>query len=477
MLVNDDDKPMNSANGEGTSPAMGRSDGAGVSTPLPRSRADWEFPSLKYSVRFQNAEARDRDAPKREGDQEKKDGGKDSKGYDEGDGKKDGDQDRKKDDGKGGDDQAKDGKKDDGDSKDDSKKDGDDKGDGKGGKKRRWPLIILIIVAVLAVIGGVVYWFLTRNQESTDDAYTEGNAVMIAPKVSGYVVERRVDDNTYVKAGDLMIRIDPRDYITARDQARGSLNLAQAQLASSQVDLQIARVRAPADLQQAQAQLDQSRATQSNADREAQRQRSVDPRATTQTSVDQANTQQRSSKASVGSAEAQVKIASLVQQNIQAAEDTVKQRQAQVEQATANLAQAELNLSYTELRAPQDGLVTRRNVDVGTYAQAGQQIFYLVSPLTWIVANFKETQLDRMRVGQQVQITVDAYPHLKLHGHVDSIQEGSGARFTTFPTENATGNYVKIVRRVPVKIVIDSGVDQNRGLPLGLSVEPTVLFE
>ena len=463
---------MNSANGEGTTPALGRSDGAGVSTPLPRSRADWEFPSLKYSVRFQNAEARDRDAPKREGDQEtKKDGGKDKKGYDEGNDKKDGDQDRKKDDGKGGDDQAKDGKK------DDDGKDGDDKDDGKGGKKRRWPIIVLIIVTVLAVIGGAVYWFLTRDQESTDDAYTEGNAVMIAPKVSGYVVERRVDDNTYVKAGDLMIRIDPRDYITARDQARGNLDLARAQLASSQVDLEIARVRAPADLQQAQAQLDQSRATQSNADREAQRQRSVDPRATTQTSVDQANTQQRSSKASVGSAEAQVKIASLVQQNIQTAEDTVKQRQAQVEQAAANLAQAELNLSYTELRAPQGGLVTRRNVDVGTYMQAGQQVFYLVSPQTWIVANFKETQLDRMREGQQVQITVDAYPHMKLRGHVDSIQQGSGARFTTFPTENATGNYVKIVRRVPVKIVIDDGVDQNRGLPLGLSVEPTVMFK
>ncbi len=465
MLENNDDKPMSPANGEGTTPGLGQSDGASTSTPLPSSRADWEFPSLKYSVRFQNAEARDRDAPKRDGSQQaKKDGGKDTKGYDEGDGKKDADQDRKKkDDGKGEDDQAKDDKKDD--------------DDGKGGKKRRWPIIILIVVVLLAVIGGGVYWFLTRNQESTDDAYTEGNAVTIAPKVSGYVVERLVDDNSYVKAGDLMIRIDPRDYITARDQARGSLDLARAQLASSQVDLEIARVRAPADLQQAQAQLDQSRATQLNADREAQRQRSVDPRATTQTNVDQANTQQRSSKASVGSAEAQVKIASLVQQNIQAAEDTVKQRQGQVEQAAANLAQAELNLSYTELRAPQDGLVTRRNVDVGTYAQAGQQVFYLTSPITWVVANFKETQLNRMRVGQSATISVDAYPSLKLHGHVDSVQQGAGARFTTFPSENATGNFVKIVRRVPVKIVIDSGVDPKQGLPLGLSVEPTVALQ
>jgi len=182
----------------------------------------------------------------------------------------------------------------------------------------------------------------------------------------------------------------------------------------------------------------------------------------------------KANSASVNSAQAQVQIASLVQQNIKAAEDTVKQRQAQVEQATANLAQAQLNLSYTELRAPQDGTVTRRNVDVGTYAQAGQQVFYLVAPDVWVVANFKETELTRMRIGQPVKIGVDAYPQLKLQGHVQSIQAGSGARFTAFPAENATGNFVKIVRRVPVKIVVDSGLDPKMPLPLGISVDPTV---
>ncbi len=364
------------------------------------------------------------------------------------------------------------------DEKDDDKKGNGDKGDGdKDKKKSRWPIVIFVIVVVLAIIGGAVYWFLTKDQDSTDDAYTEGNAVFIASKVSGYVVERWVDDNSTVKAGDLMFRIDPRDYVTARDQARGNLNLARAQLVSAEVDLQIARVRAPADLQSAQAQLDQARANQTNAEREDKRQRSVDPRATTQTSVDQANTTLRSNRATVSQAGAQVQIASLVPQNIASAESTVKQRQAQVEQADANLAQAELNLSYTEVRAPQDGLVTRRNLDVGTYAQAGQQVFYLVSPYTWVIANFKETQLNRMRVGQHVDVKVDAYPKMKLHGHIDTIQQGSGARFTTFPTENATGNFVKIVRRVPVKIVIDSGMDQKEGLPIGLSVEPTVYFK
>jgi membrane fusion protein (multidrug efflux system) len=270
------------------------------------------------------------------------------------------------------------------------------------------------------------------------------------------------------------LKIDPRDYITARDQKRANLSLAQAQLASAEVDLDIARIRAPADLEQAEAQLVQARANQQQAELEYRRQHAVDPRATTQTNIDQANAQLKSDSGAVASAQAQVAIASLVQQNIQSAEDTVKQRQAQVEQAQADLAEAEVNLSYTEIRAPQDGRVTRRNVERGTYVQAGQQIFYIVTPDVWVTANFKENQLADMRPGQKVAISVDSYPNLTLHGHVDSIQDGSGARFSAFPAENATGNFVKIVRRVPVKIVIDSGLDNNNGLPLGISVEPTV---
>ena len=345
----------------------------------------------------------------------------------------------------------------------------------KNGKKSRWPLVILALVTVAAIIGGVVYWLSTRNLEDTDDAYTEGNAVSIAPKVSGYVVDRRVDDNTFVKAGDLMVKIDPRDYIAARDQALANLDLARAQLASAQINLEIVRVSAPANLVQAQAQLQQARANQANAARSYERQHSVDPRATTQTNTDQANAQLRSTNASVSSSQAQVQTAGLVTQNIQAAEQTVKQQEAQVAQMQAALTQADLNLSYTDIRASQDGYVTQRNVNVGTYAQAGQQIFYLVTTDWWIVANFKETQLADMRPGQPVKIGVDAYPKLKLRGHVQSIQEGSGARFTAFPAENATGNYVKIVRRVPVKITIDhDAATPPPLLPLGLSVTPVV---
>ncbi len=340
--------------------------------------------------------------------------------------------------------------------------------------KSRWPLIILAIVVVLAIIAGVVYWLLTRDLESTDDAYTDGNAIAYAAKVSGYVTQLNINDNTYVHAGDLLLKIDPRDYITARDQARAALSLARAQLASSQVDLAIARVRIPATLQQAQAQLDQAQANQAQAERDYKRQRAVDPRATTQTSVDQATAQMQTTRAVVANAQAQVQIAGLVQQNIQAAEDTVHEREASVAQAEANLAQAEVNLSYTDLTAPADGLITRRNVDLGTFVQAGQQLFYIVTPQVWVTANFKETQLADMHPGQHVSMDVDAYPNLHLQGHVDSIQQGSGARFSAFPAENATGNFVKIVRRVPVKIIIDSGLDNNHGLPLGISVTPTV---
>ena len=356
----------------------------------------------------------------------------------------------------------------------DAGRDRDDRGSARDKPRSRWPLVILGIVVLLAAIGGAVAWFLTRNLVSTDDAYTSGRSISVAAKVAGYVTVLNVDDNTFVKTGDLLLRIDPRDTLTARDQARANLALAQAQLASAKVELEQTRVRAPATLLQAQAQLKQAEVNQKNAKLNFDRQRSVDPRATTRTNLDQSTAQFRGNVALMESARAQVEIAALVKQAVQIAVETVHQREAQLDQNRAALAQAEINLSYTEIRAAQDGKITLRNVERGTYAQVGQQLFYLVTPSTWVVANFKENQLARMRVGQPVSITVDAYPGLKLRGHVDSIQQGSGAQFSAFPAENATGNFVKIVRRVPVKVVIDSGLDQTRGLPLGISVYATV---
>ncbi|KJV34708.1 HlyD family secretion protein [Pantoea sp. SM3] len=342
------------------------------------------------------------------------------------------------------------------------------------GKK---PLIILAIVVVIMLLVGLWFWFTTRNIESTDDAFTEGDAVTIAPKAAGYVVKLLVRDNQRVKQGDLLVEIDPRDTSAQRDQARAQLGLAKAQLHQAQAQLALSRVQYPAQRDQALADQAKAQANLLNAQADYRRQRGVDPRATSQRNIDTAAAQLRSAEAQMQSAKAQVEVASQVQLQIRQQETNVEARQQQVEQAQAQLNTAELNLSYTQVRAPYDGFVTKRNVQVGTLVQAGTALFSLVSPDIWINANFKESQLARMNPGDKVDISIDAWPDMKLEGHVDSVQMGSGSRFSTFPAENATGNYVKIVQRVPVKIVIDKGLDPNHPLPLGLSVEPKVTVE
>jgi membrane fusion protein (multidrug efflux system) len=330
---------------------------------------------------------------------------------------------------------------------------------------------------LLLILGGLIWWFATRNQVSTDDAYTDGDAVTIAPKVSGYVVVMNLGDNKFVHKGDLLIKIDPRDYQAQLDQANAQLGQAQAQLNAAQVQLGIARVQYPAQLTQAKAQEQTAQANLVQTRAAYERQRAVDVRATSQQNIDTATAQQKSALANVAQAQAQVKTASLVPQQISQAQATVEERRQDVRQAGAQVEAAALNLSYTELRAPADGWVTKRNVQYGTFLQAGTSIFSLVTTTVWVTANFKESQLERMRPGDSVDVSVDAYPNLKLHGHVDSIQLGSGSRFSAFPAENATGNFVKIVQRVPVKILIDSGLQPDLPLPLGLSVVPKVMFK
>ncbi|ATA21104.1 membrane fusion protein (multidrug efflux system) [Gibbsiella quercinecans] len=339
------------------------------------------------------------------------------------------------------------------------------------GKK---PLIVLAIVVVVMLIVALWYWLATRNIETTDDAYTEADAVTIAPKTSGFVTQLLVKDNQRVKRGQLLVVIDPRDNTAQRDQAQAQLGLAVAQLHQAQAALDLAKVQYPAQKDQALAQLAKAQANLLNAQEDDKRQRGVDPRATSQRNIDAASAQLRSARAELASAKAQVEIASQIALQIRQQETTVEARQQQVQQAQAQLNTANLNLAYTEVRAPYDGFITRRNVQLGSLVQAGSSLFSLVSPEVWISANFKETQLARIRPGNPVDITVDAWPDITLHGHVDSVQMGSGSRFSAFPAENATGNFVKIVQRVPVKIVIDKGLDADKPLPLGLSVEPRV---
>lgn len=343
-------------------------------------------------------------------------------------------------------------------------------------KQRRRPVVFIIggIVLALLAVGGLYLWLTTRNIESTDDAYTDGRAITIAPQVSGVVVSLDVTDNQFVRQGQPLIHIDPRQYQIDREQAEGALATAKAQLRGQQFGLEIAQKNFPAQLEQAKAQLENAKANRTRAQADFERQQRLPKAATSQQDVDAAEAAMKQAEAQVALAEAQVTQSSPVPQRISETDAQVGQLQGQVEQAQARLDQADLNLSKTVVTAPQDGWITKRNVEQGTYVTPGQQIFSIVATDIWVTANFKENQLVDMRPGQHVALKVDAYPNLRLEGHVDSIQLGSGSKFTAFPPENATGNFVKIVQRVPVKITIDSGLDPKIPLPLGISVEPTV---
>jgi membrane fusion protein (multidrug efflux system) len=346
-------------------------------------------------------------------------------------------------------------------------------------RKKRQPTVLIIGVVVLALlaIGGFYYWLSTRGIEDTDDAYTDGRAITIAPQVAGMVISLDVNDNQFVKQGQPLIHIDPRQYRIDREQAEGALATAQAQYRGQQYGLEVAKKNFPAQLEQARAQLENAKATRARTQADYDRQKALPKAATSQQDVDAAEAALKQAEAQVALAEAQVTQNSPVTERVGETDAAVGQLKGQVEQAQAKLDQADLNLSWTVVTAPQDGWITKRNVEKGTYVAPGQQIFSIVAPEVWVTANFKESQLVNMRPGQHVTIRVDAYPQLRLEGHVDSIQLGSGSKFTAFPPENATGNFIKIVQRVPVKIVIDKGLDPNIPLPLGISVEPKVTVQ
>ena len=376
-------------------------------------------------------------------------------------------------DGAGTDDQSRgDQKKDAG--KDDAEKQKDDKRDAEREKAKPYVAVSLSIFLVVLVAGGVYYWLTTRGRQSTDDAYTAGRLITIAPHVSGYVVELDVNDNEYVHQGQVLLRIDPRDYVASRDQAQASLDEAQGQLAGARFGVEVARQNFPAQLKQAQGALLMAQSQQFRAETDYKRQHSIERAATTQQDVDYSTAALDQAKAQVVEAEGQLQAATPVIPQIETQRTRVSQQSGTLMDAQAQLDRANLNIEWTVLRAPNDGWIAQRNVERGSYVQAGQALFAIVQPEVWITANFKETEITRMRAGQPVQISVDAYPDMKLSGHVDSIQLGAGSAFSTFPPENATGNFVKIVQRVPVKIVIDNGLDPLLPLPIGISVEPTV---
>ncbi len=352
--------------------------------------------------------------------------------------------------------------------------DAERKQDERRSRARPFVRIGMVVVLIGLIAGGIYYWQSTKDVETTDDAYTDGRAVTISPRVTGQVVSLDVNDNQFVHKGDPLVHIDDRQYIAAVEQAQGQLVASQGQLSAAGQAFAVAQVNFPARLEAARARLLDAQANLFKAQSDYKRQQSIPRAATSGQQVDYATAGLRSAEAQVASAQAAVQEATPVKPSVAQSGAQVKQLQGSISQADANLVQSRLNLEWCVLRAPQDGWITRRNVEKGNYLTPGQQVFSIVSPEVWVTANFKENQLARIRAGQHVHVSVDAYPSLKLDGHIDSVQLGSGSKFTAFPPENATGNFVKIVQRVPVKIDIDHGLDPRLPLPLGISVDPVV---
>ena len=334
---------------------------------------------------------------------------------------------------------------------------------------RRHPVLAPVgfIALILAASAGYLYWDYGAHFESTDDAFIAARQFAIAPKVPGYVTAVPVTDNQHVNAGDVIAEIDQRDYRVALAQAEAQVEGAEAGIRNidAQITTQDAQIAAnEAQAGQAQANMELMKTTWGR-DKPLVNQGWATAQ---QGTVDVQNL--KAQQASVDSAQALLKVA---QRQI----DTLKAQRASAEanlaQAEAQRDQAKLNLSYTKVIADQPGRVVNLTGAVGQYAQAGTNLTMFVPDEIWVVANYKETQLDRMRPGQPVDLEIDAYPERDFHGRLDSVQPGSGPAFSLLPPENATGNYVKIVQRVPVKIILDNP-PADVSLGPGMSVVPTV---
>jgi membrane fusion protein (multidrug efflux system) len=332
---------------------------------------------------------------------------------------------------------------------------------------------LLLAGAAVAVLSGAVwygwdYWTVGRFQVSTDDAYVKADNTTIAPKVSGYLVAVQVGDNERVKAGQVLARIDDRDFKVALDQAKADVAAAQATVASKHAQLEVQQSVIAA----AKATIEVDTATRTFANQENKRY--TDLASSGYGSVQNAQAaQSRNAGAEAAIQRDNANLVSALKQ-VDLIKAELAQAVAAVGRATAIQRQAELNLGYTTITAPIDGVVGNRTLRTGQFVQAGTQLMAVV-PLNavYVVANFKETQLTHVRNGQPVEVTVDGFRGTKLKGHVDSLSPASGLEFALLPPDNATGNFTKIVQRVPVKIALDDHSLQGLLRP-GMSAEPTV---
>ncbi len=416
------------------------------------------------------------------------------------------------------------------------------------------------IILLIALFAGSAYWLYARAHESTDDAFIDGHIIQVSPKVSGYATKIYVTDNQEVKAGDLIVELDPRDFEAKVAQAKAALNAGLSQQKQAQSQVLLTRASTRANVQQASAGVQQARSGVSGARAGATAERSRTNQAGAAINTAEANMQQaraqetaaiaesvranadvqryqalydkdeisrqrldeaiataRTANAQVNAArervmaaDAQIREARAAEfaqaSNAQRAQTQVTGAQAQVNEALGRLAQAntrpqqiavsqaqessaqahidelqaavdqaELELSYSKIYAPESGRVTRKSIEIGSLVQVGQPLMAVVSGDVWVTANFKESQIGKMQPGQAVEIEVDAYPDKTFKGHIDSVQAGTGARFSLLPPENATGSYVKVVQRVPVKIIFEQNqIDPQHRLSPGMSAVPTV---
>lgn len=363
---------------------------------------------------------------------------------------------------------------------------------------------VLLVILVVAAIGGYLLWRHYATRESTDDAQIDGNIVPIASRVSGWVTEINVQDNQLVKAGTVLVRLDPKDYHVALDRAKAELADAEANFRAAKVGVpmtsttttsqlrntEAALAAAQQEVEMANARLIEAQANHSKAAADLQRYRQlVEKSEIPRQQYDTAVTNEQAARATVNAAQAavataqshvrqaetQVRTAETAPQQVAITRARAGAAEATAQRARSAVEQAELNLRYTTIVAPVDGVISKKqNVQLGQIVQPGQPLLAIV-PLDdiWVTANFKETQLKNMRPGQHATIHVDAYGR-DYNAHVDSIGAATGARFSLLPPENATGNYVKVVQRVPVKLVFEKGQDPEHLLRPGMSVVPTV---
>ncbi len=365
----------------------------------------------------------------------------------------------------------------------------------------RWGLIVGVIAAIVLV---ALVWHHYATRESTDDAQIDGHIAPVSARIAGTVLRVHVDDNQFVERGAVLVELDPKDYQVALDKAKADLAEAEAASDAARTGVPVAAVNtasalataranltaAEKEADGAQAQLRRAQAdwTKAKADvdrysglyqkQEISRQQYDTAEAAeqmTRASVESARAAVSAAQSRVVQAQAQVRAAQTAPQQVRITQEQAGSANAKVEQKRAAVQQAELALQYTTILAPVSGIVSKRNVEPGQVVQPGQPLISIVNlEDLWTTADFKETQLKNMKVGQRATIKVDAYD-TEYKGHVDSIGGATGARFSLLPPENATGNYVKVVQRVPVKIVFEKGQDVEHKLRPGMSVVPTVI--